>query len=198
MSTPTHTHARAHKRHAHTHVHTKDTHTETLRCTLPVDMPSFVCLSATKNMIEGSSERRSAEGRGGEAERGGLICTDGWSEHMLCSVSLCVWETVITVKERDRQRGKGGLSEEETRLSKLLCCRGMVIIIYCTIVLITFLNRFLNRRQHTRAVGMIIYITVLISSVRHYLWCKHSLSHNYAWSYIRCVCRCVAPSQWSS
>lgn len=59
---------------------------------------AFFCLpvSGKKMEIEERSERSGVERRGGEAGRGGLICTDGWSEHMLCSLSLCVWETVIT------------------------------------------------------------------------------------------------------
>lgn len=90
----------------HTHVHTKGTHRET-EMRAPCGH-AFFCLpvSNIKKMIEGRRERRNVEGRGGEAERGRLIGTDGWREHMLCFVSLCVWETVITVSERDRRRRK--------------------------------------------------------------------------------------------
>lgn len=90
-----------------THAHTKDTHADTHWCAFPADMDVF-CLPVShkggKKRIEGGSERRSVEERGGKVAWEGLICTDGWSEHMLFSVLLFAWETVITVK---KETGKG-------------------------------------------------------------------------------------------
>lgn len=100
----------------HTHVHTKDTHRDTEMHT-PCGHAFFCLPVSNEKMTEGRRERRSAEGKGGEAERGRRIGTDGWREHMLCFVSLCVWETVITVKERDRKREKSGRIRNRLPLS---------------------------------------------------------------------------------
>lgn len=92
--------------HPHKHMCTQKTHMQIHTDAHSLwTWTSFVCLSATRGekKIEGGSERRSVEERGKVAWEG-LICTDGWSEHMLFSVLLFAWETVITVK---KETGKG-------------------------------------------------------------------------------------------
>lgn len=93
--------------HPHKHMCTQKTHMQIHTDAHSLwTWTSFVCLSATRGekKIEGGSERRSVEERGGKVAWEGLICTDGWSEHMLFSVLLFAWETVITVK---KETGKG-------------------------------------------------------------------------------------------
>lgn len=164
---------------APTHVHRKDTHTETHWCTLPVDMPSFVCLSAAKKWrlkreVNGVVLKE-GEGRQGEEDLSALMD----EVNTCCVLCHCAFERQSSLPHRETggEGRMGGQSVEVIRLSRLLCFHGLVIII-C---------RHTDELFHKRAVFMLIHIKVLITSIQYYFWRKHSQCRSYSWSYTRCV-----------